>query len=205
MTDNEPKADEPDAPENASEEPDVKDEPSVTKSAGITIPLRSLMIAVVIIALVGAAGALGWLDVGVQRKLDAQGRQSVDNAHAEKLALDYAVNAAAMNFEDINAWKVKLVAGTNAELKEKLTQAATSIEQILVPLQWVSTAQPLMAKVRSGSGGTYVVDAFVSVMTKTVQAPEPLQSTATYSITLDSGKDWKISDVGAIGGLIGEK
>jgi len=205
VTDNEPKADEPDAPENASEEPDVKDEPSVTKSAGITIPLRSLMIAVVIIALVGAAGALGWLDVGVQRKLDAQGRQSVDNAHAEKLALDYAVNAAAMNFEDINAWKVKLVAGTNAELKEKLTQAATSIEQILVPLQWVSTAQPLMAKVRSGSGGTYVVDAFVSVMTKTVQAPEPLQSTATYSITLDSGKDWKISDVGAIGGLIGEK
>jgi Mce-associated membrane protein len=171
----------------------------------VTVSVRSLVIAVVIIAVVGSVAVLGWLYMGAQHKLDAQARQSADNAHAEKIALDYAVNAAAMDFQDINAWKVKLVAGTTPELNDKLTKAATSIEQILVPLQWTSTAKPLVAKVHSHTGSTYVVDAFVSVMTKTIQAPEPLQSTATYSVTLDSSKDWKISDVGGIGAAVEEK
>jgi hypothetical protein len=73
------------------------------------------------------------------------------------------------------------------------------MEQILVPLQWNSTAQPLVAKVRSSTGGVYVVDSFVSVLTKTAQGPEPLQSTATYSVTVDSSKGWQITDVGGIG------
>jgi Mce-associated membrane protein len=207
----EPDAAEPDAPEaDAAEpdaaEPDTADEPS-DKSArrGVTVSLRSLVIALVLVAVVGAVAVLGWLYVGGQRKLDALARQSEDNARAEKVALDYAVNAAAMDFQEINAWKVKLVAGTTPELKDRLSKAATSIEQILVPLQWTSTAKPLVAKVHSHTASTYVVDAFVSVMTKTVQAPEPLQSTATYSVTLDSSKDWKISDVGGIGAAVEEK
>ncbi len=158
-----------------------------------------------IVALVGTVGVLAWLYVGAQRKLDTQTRRSENNAHAEKVALDYAVNAAAMNFQDLNAWKVKLVAGTSPELKEKLTKAATEMEQILVPLQWTSTARPLVAKVRSDTGGAYVVDSFVSVQTKTVQAPEPLQSTATYSVTIDSAKNWQITDVGGIGAVVEEK
>jgi hypothetical protein len=75
----------------------------------------------------------------------------------------------------------------------------------LVPLQWNSTAQPLAAKVRSNAGSVYVVDSFVSVLTKTAQGPEPLQSTATYSITIDSNKDWQITDVGGIGSAIAGK
>ena len=114
------------------------------------------------------------------------------------MALDYAVNAAAMDFKDLGAWKSRLVEGTSPQLKEKLSKAADSMEQILVPLQWNSTAKPLVAKVRSQEGGIYVVDAFVSVLTKTVQAPEGLQSTATYSITLDGNNNWQITDVGGI-------
>lgn len=195
-----------DAAEGGAADPDTADKPRA-KSARrrVTISLRSLVIAVVIVAVVGAFAVLGWLYVGGQRKLDAQARQSEDNARAEKIALDYAVNAAAMDFQNINAWKVKLVAGTTPELNDRLSKAATSIEQILVPLQWTSTAKPLVAKVHSHSGSAYVVDAFVSVMTKTVQAPDPLQSTATYSVTLDSSKDWKISDVGGIGAAVEEK
>ncbi|MDT5046402.1 MAG: Mce-associated rane protein, partial [Mycobacterium sp.] len=146
-----------------------------------------------------------WLYVGAQRKLDEQTRRSENNAHAEKVALDYAVNAAAMNFQDLNAWKVKLIAGTSPELKEKLTQAAASMEQILVPLEWSSTARPLAAKVRSVTGGAYVVDSFVGVLTKTVQSPDPLQSTATYSVTIDSAKNWQITDVGGIGSVVEQK
>jgi len=40
------------------------------------------------------------------------------------------------------------------------------------------------------------------VMTKTAQGPDPLQSTATYSVTIDSNKDWQITDVGGIGAAV---
>jgi len=193
--------DEPDAGER-----DPADKPT-KKSAQrrVTVSLRSLVIAAVIVVVVVVVAGLGWLYVGAQRKFDAQARQLQDSAHAEKIALDYAVNAAAMNYQDINAWKAKLTAGTTPELSDKLSKAATSIQQILEPLQWTSTAKPLVGKVHSHTGATYVVDAFVSVMTKTVQAPDPLQSTATYSVTLDSSKDWKITDVGGVGAAVEEK
>src|ERR1700722_19037319 len=85
---------EPDAAENESAEPLVEDKPDQKKSARlqVSISLRSLMITVVIVALVGAVGVLAWLYVGAQRKLDAVTRQSENNAHAEKVALDYAVS-----------------------------------------------------------------------------------------------------------------
>lgn len=204
-----------DAAENASADPVSEDES--TSEAGedklqakksprlqLSVSVRSLVTAVVIVVLAGAVGALGWLNIAANRKLDDMVRQSENKAHAESVALHYAVEAAAMNYEDLNSWKAKLVAGTSPELKEKLTKAATSMEQILVPLQWDSTARPLAAKVRSVMGSTYVVDSFVSVLTKTAQAPEPLQSTATYSVTIDSSKDWQITDVGGVGNALGE-
>jgi flagellar basal body-associated protein FliL len=184
-----------------------RDEPQGKKSKRVqlSVSLRSVVIAVVIAALLGAVGVLAWLYIGAQGRLDEQARQSENNVHAEKVALQYAGEAAAMNYQDLNAWKGRLVAGTSPELKDKLSKAATSMEQILVPLQWNSTAHPLAAKVRTETGGVYVVDAFVSVLTKTAQASEPLQSTATYSVTIDSSKDWQITDVGGVGDALQPK
>jgi hypothetical protein len=156
----------------------------------------------IIVALIATIGILAWLYWQAQQKIDTQAQQSADYAHAEKVALDYAANAAAMDVQHLDEWKGKLVAGTTPELKDKLTKAATSMEQILVPLQWSSTARPLAAKTRSNTGTIYVVDAFVGVQTKTVQAPDPLQSTAAYSVTIDSSKGWQISDVGGIGAMV---
>jgi hypothetical protein len=170
----------------------------------ISLSARGLLLAVVIVGLVAAGATFGFLYFGARQQLDAQHRTAIDNAHAEKIALDYAVQAATMNFQDLNAWKVKLVAGTAPELNDKLTKAASSMEQILVPLQWNSTSQPLAAKVRSVTNGIYVVDCFVSVQTKTVQAPDPLGSTATYSLTIDSTKNWQITDIGGIGSVLGQ-
>jgi hypothetical protein len=163
-----------------------------------------VIVTVVICLLTGAAGVLGWLYMGAQEKLDAQAREASNRQRAEEISADYAVNAADMDFQDFNAWKVKLVNGTSPELKDKLTKAADSMEQVLAPLQWKSTAKPLAAKVRSNAGGIYTVDSFVSVLTKTMQAPEGLQSTATYSITIDSNNDWQITDVGGIDSALGK-
>lgn len=170
-----------------------------------SVSARGLIIGLLIAVLAGAVGTFAWLYVDARSQLNEQTRKQEDYAHAEKVALDYAVNAAAMNYQDLNAWKPKLVAGTSPELRDKLTEAAKSMEQVLVPLQWMSKAQPLTAKVHSSEGGIYVVDSFVSVQTKTVQAPDALQSTATYSVVIDSNKDWQITDVGGIGAVLESK
>lgn len=171
----------------------------------VSVSLRGLILGGLIVALVAATAVLGWLYVDARHQLSAQATQSANDARAEKIALDYAVNAAAMDYTDLQGWKVKLIAGTSPELSKKLSDAGTSMEQILVPLQWSSAAQPLVAKARSSTGGIYVVDSFVSVQTKTIQAPDALQSTATYSTTIDSNNNWLITDVGGIGSAMGPK
>ena len=178
---------------------------STRRQRSVSVSVRGLVVGAVIVAVVAAVSALGWLYIDARHQLDAQALQSTNAAHAEKVALDYAVNAATMDFKDLQSWHVKLVAGTSPELNKKLSDAGASMEQVLVPLQWSSTAQPLVAKVRSNTGGIYVVDSFVSVQTKTVQAPEALQSTATYSTTIDSNNNWQITDVGGIGSALGPK
>ena len=189
------------------EEPDAKTKSTTSVQARrrISVSVRTLLFTALVVALLGAIGTLSWLYLGARAKLDNETRQASSNAHAEKIALDYAVDAAKINFQDLNTWSAHLVKGTTPELKEKLNSAAKDMEQILEPLQWNSTAVPLAAKVRSSANGIYVVDTFVGVETKTMQAPDGLQSTATYSITIDSAHDWQISDVGGIGSVVGRK
>lgn len=180
---------------------DVSQAPSKTDSRRISLSVRTLVVAGAFGMLLAAVGVMTWLYFGERAKVEAQQRQAGDDNHAEQIALDYAVNAATMNFQDLNGWKGNLVNGTTQSLNDKLTKAANSMQQILVPLEWSSTANPLVARVRSNTNGIYVVDAFVSVHTKTTQAPDNLQSTATYSITIDSKNNWQISDVGGIGAI----
>jgi Tfp pilus assembly protein PilV len=164
-----------------------------------------LVVGTVIALLVVAVAVVGWLYVGARDQLQARDVRSTNDSRAEEIALNYAVNAATIDFKDLQAWKVKLVEGTSPDLGKRLTDAGTSMEQVLAPLQWSSSARPLVAKVRSDADGVYVVDSFVSVDTKTIQAPDPLQSTATYSITIDSTDDWLITDVGGIGSALEPK
>jgi Mce-associated membrane protein len=177
----------------------------VSSSPRVSLSVRTLITSIVILVLAVGVGVATWMYLGERDKVEAQQSQAANYQHAEQIALDYAVNAATMNFRDLNTWKTKLVNGTTPALNDKLTKAASSMEQLLVPLEWNSTAQPLVAKVRSDTNGIYVIDTFVSVLTKTTQAPDNLQSTATYSITIDSKNNWQISDVGGIGAVAGPK
>lgn len=192
-----------------AEEPPVADvehaEQESKPGRRVSLSLRTLIAAVVVCASVATAGVLGWLYLYARAELAAQSAQAADSQRAEQVAIDYAVNAAEMDYQDFGTWKGKLVDGTSPELKDKLTKAAGSMEQVLAPLQWKSEARPLAAAVRSDSGGIYTVDAFVSVLTKTMQAPDGLQSTATYSITIDSRNNWQITDVGGIDAALGRK
>lgn len=187
------------------DESERADKPQPNEPRRVSVSVRTLAVIAVIVSLIAGLGVTTWLYLGAKTKLDDRAHQAADISRAEKVALDYAVNAAVMDFKDLGPWKQNLVKGTTPELKKKLTEAATAMEQILLPLQWSSTAKPLAAKMRSHDNGLYVVDAFVSVMTKTVQATENLQSTATYSITINSADGWLISDVGGIAAVVGDK
>ncbi|WP_285032716.1 hypothetical protein [Mycolicibacterium sp. lyk4-40-TYG-92] len=191
--------------EDSTDDHQQDDTTAGNRRLSISVSARTLAYGALVAALVAALATFVWLYIDARRQIDAKELVAQNNVHAEKESLDYAVSAATMNYQDLGGWKAKLVAGTSPELNTKLTKAAESMQQILVPLQWMSNAQPLVAKVRSNTGGVYVVDCFVSVQTKTMQAPDPLQSTATYSLTLDSNKNWQITDVGGIGAVVGQK
>lgn len=181
----------------------VESKDSATTPRAVSIPVRTIAMAAVMALLVATVGVLAWLYLDAKSTLDVQAADASNRERAEQVAVNYAVNAAEMDYQDFEAWKSRLVNGTSPELKEKLSQAADSIEQVLAPMEWKSTAKPLATKVRSAVDGVYVVDSFVSVLTKTVQAPDGLQSTATYNITIDSNNDWQITDVGGIDAALG--
>ena len=161
-------------------------------------PMGLLIIALIVV-LVAAVAILGVLVTNRSGQLDDIRDAAAMTQKAEDSALSYAVDAANMNYQDIGGWQKRLVQGTSPELTQQLTQAANSMQQVIAPLQWVSTSAPIAAKVKSHNGTTYVVTAFVNVNTKNAQAPDGVQSTATYTVTLDSAKDWQITDVGGVG------
>lgn len=199
-------ADDSDKVDTSESMKDTEDAPIATTPSSprqVSVSLRALLVGALVTALAVCVGVLGWLYLDARKELDEQAHRTAVDQRAEQIAMDYAVNAAQMDYRDLNAWKGRLVAGTSPELKTKLSGAADSMEQILSPLQWESSAKPLAAVVRSSAGGVVVVDSFVSVLTKTTQAPQGLQSTATYSVTIDSNNDWQITDVGGIDGVVG--
>ena len=162
------------------------------------IRVKTLLVSVVAAAALVALVSMGWLLNAKDDDLDRRNADAANNAHAEQIALGYAVPAAEMSYQDLDSWRAKLTEGTSPELSNRLTQAANSMEQIVTPLQWVSSASPVAAKVMSVSDGVYSVDCFINVMTKNAQAPDGIQSTATYRLTIDSEHDWLITDVGGI-------
>ncbi|WP_018178669.1 hypothetical protein [Jongsikchunia kroppenstedtii] len=167
------------------------------------ISLKTMAAAALAVALIAVAAVSIWMWVDKSDQLDAMKSTAAGNAHAEQVATDYAVGAAQMDYQKINDWQARLTKGTSPELANRLTQAATSMQQIIAPLQWSSTSTPISAKVRSESGGVYVVDTFVNVVTKNTQAPDGVQSTATYSVTIDRNHNWLITNVGGIGAMLG--
>ncbi|MEN0135992.1 MAG: hypothetical protein AAGC80_12630 [Rhodococcus sp. (in: high G+C Gram-positive bacteria)] len=168
------------------------------RGGGRNVPLQSVVAGGLVAVLVVALAVLGWQLRSTTTELDQLHDAAASTQQAERIALDYATGAAEMDFRDLPAWRTRLTAGTSPELSNRLTQAATSMEQIIAPLQWTSTAQPISAKAEPGPDGTYSVDCFVSVLTKNSQAPDGLQSTATYKMTVDSGNDWKITEISGI-------
>ncbi|MGW4846813.1 hypothetical protein [Nocardia brasiliensis] len=127
---------------------------------------------------------------------------AADIRHAEQVATDYAVGASTVDFADFNAWVARLKAGTTPQLANKFDTTAPKLREILTPLKWTSTANPIAAKVVSQAGGVYKINAFVTVNSTNAQNPDGGQTTVTYNVTVDRDAGWKVSDVGGIDGAL---
>lgn len=162
------------------------------------ISLQQLVIGVAAIVLVAAIVILSWQLIAKSDEVSSMQAAQADSAHAEQVALDYATGAAKMDYQNPAEWQQRLVKGTTPELGDRLRKASTSMEQLIKPMQWTSTSEKLTAKVTSVTDGVYQVAAFVSVYTKNVQAPDGIESTATYKMTIDSNNDWVITEISGI-------
>ncbi|MFE0750808.1 hypothetical protein [Gordonia sp. NPDC058843] len=190
----------PEPDETSTAAPDKGTEHTKTKGlAATSVSLRSILIGAVAVLVVGAMALLGWQWMSASDEVDRLEATAADNAAAEKVALDYATGAADMSFENPDEWRTLLTKGTSPELSERLRRASTQMEQLLRPLQWSSTAQPIAAKVESVDGDTYQVVAFVNVQTTNVQAPSGIESTATYRVTMDKSQNWLITAISSTG------
>ncbi|RDH09676.1 hypothetical protein [Tsukamurella pulmonis] len=170
--------------------------------SGIVVTPLMLGLSAVVVLLAVAATAFGflWQSASSDRdeardQLAAVTQTQETNARAEDIAKKYAIGAATIDYQNLGTWRTALTAGTTDELANELREASTQFEQIVVPLQWQSTATPLATVVTGDKDGLITLNVFLNMITKTTQRPEGIPSTATYTLTIDSKQDWKISDV----------
>ncbi|TWS23761.1 hypothetical protein FK268_16030 [Tsukamurella sputi] len=135
-------------------------------------------------------------------ELDHLKQTAADKARAEKISADYAAGASTFDYRDLGPWRAGLTKGVSPELKTKLEATAGAMNQLLQPLQWVSKGTVLDAVVTSQSGPVYKVRAYVKVEATNAQATSGREVITAYDLTLDQSKDWQITDVGGVGGML---
>ncbi|MEU0507435.1 hypothetical protein [Nocardia sp. NPDC005998] len=165
----------------------------------ISIPIATVVWGVALAAMTILAATLAGFLIAARGDLADRDAAAADHAHAEQVATDYAVGASTVNYAEFASWVGRLKQNTAPTLANKFDATAPKLEELLTPLKWTSTANPITAKVVSDSAGVYQVDVFVNVSSTNAQNPDGAQTTVTYTVTVDRNSDWKITDVG--GGL----
>lgn len=164
----------------------------------VSLRLSTVLVTATIGVLVAAVIAFAALYFAADATLAEREARAADARRVEQIATDYGVGASTIDYRDVRAWFTRLRAGTTPQLAAKFEATAPQLEQILLPLQWTSTATPLSATVTSESGGIYKVNAYFDVVSTSAQTPDGTRSTVTYSLTVDRGADWQITEVGGL-------
>lgn len=123
-----------------------------------------------------------------------------NNAHAEKVAMNYAVGMTTMDYHDLTAWKDWInSANTTPKVKQQLRGTVSTMEQLAVEQQMVSTATPIAASVSSAQNGVYVVNAVIQAKATNKLTPNGNTSQMTLKVTVDKNQNWLILDATTIG------
>lgn len=168
----------------------------------VSIRVSTLVRGALVAGLAALAVVFAVLYFTARGELADRDARAADDRHAEQVATDYAVGAATVNFRDLDAWIAGLKKNTTPQLAGKFDETAPKLEQILVPLQWTSTATPITATVMSEQDGVYQVNVFVDVTSTNAQNPDGTQTTVTYTVSVDENAGWQITDVGGVDGAL---
>lgn len=173
-------------------------EPAERSPRTVSLRISSVLVAATIGVLAVATVTFAVLYFSARSTIADRDARAADDRHAERIATDYGVGASTIDYRDVAAWFGRLRAGTSPQLAAKFEATAPQLEQILLPLQWTSTATPLSATVTSESGGIYKVNAYFTVVSTSAQNPQGAATTVTYSLTIDRAAGWQITEVGGL-------
>ncbi|ATL66074.1 hypothetical protein [Nocardia terpenica] len=164
----------------------------------LSIRLSTVLTAAAVVALVALSAVFGSLWLSARGQLHDRDAKAADEKHAEQVATDYALGAADINYQDVNSWVAKLKANTSPQLANKFDAVAPKLSQILVPLKWTSSANPISATVTGKTNGVYKVNVFLNTTSASAQTPDGTQTTAAYTVDVDAANGWKVTDVGGV-------
>ncbi|MEU4316341.1 hypothetical protein [Nocardia sp. NPDC024068] len=181
-------------PESTAEQP----APATGGPRTVSIRLSTALTALALTTLLVATVTLTILYLSARATIADTDARAADQQHAEQIASDYALGASTIDYRDVKGWLTRLKAGTAPPLAAKFDATAPQLEQILLPLQWTSTATPLSADVISESAGVFKVNAYLTVNSTSVQNPDGAATTVTYSLTIDRNSGWQITEVGGL-------
>ncbi|WP_227983974.1 hypothetical protein [Nocardia spumae] len=168
----------------------------------LSIRLSTVVGAVAGVALIALAVVFASLWLSARGDLSDRDERAAAQQHAEQVATDYAVGASNIDYKDVDAWVGKLKANTAPQLGNKFDATAPKLQEILVPLKWTSSATPITAKLMSTDNGVYKVDVFLDVNSTSAQNPQGARTTVTYTVDVDPGSGWKVTDVGGMAGAL---
>lgn len=162
----------------------------------VSLSARALISGLLAIALVAALAVFVYRDLSARNDLEELRTDNADRGTAERVAGEYAVNAATLDYNDLTPWIANMKKGVSPDLSKQYDLIGQTMEQVLTPLRMQTTAHLVVAKVSNVSGNIYRVQAVVDVDTTTVQTPNGGSTDATYELTLDKAHNWMITSVG---------
>lgn len=143
-------------------------------------------------------GALWVSDDSADRLQELQNRLDVE-AEAEAVASEYALRVSEVDYRDLDGWKAALTDGVSEQLTPKLEGAVDVVAPWLTQMEYTAEARLLAAEASTADDGSWVVQVFVDMVSKSKQTPDGVAATATYRVTMDQHSDWTITDVGGVG------
>ncbi|MEV6558198.1 hypothetical protein AB0M22_20960 [Nocardia sp. NPDC051756] len=168
----------------------------------VSIRTSTAIVGAVITALTVTAVILGGLLWSSTNERTARDARAADDTRARQVAIDYAVGASNINYQDVSPWLTKLKANTSPQLGTKFDATAPKLQELLVPLKWTSNGTPIDATVASEAAGIYKVNVFLTVTSTSAQTPQSAQTTVVYNVTVDKNSQWHVTDVGGMDGAL---
>ncbi|MBY6367185.1 hypothetical protein [Rhodococcoides corynebacterioides] len=158
----------------------------------------TVLLAVVAVLAVLAAGLAVWQWRSAAGALDAERAADADRAAAVDVARGYTERSLTYDHTNIDGFFAGVEEGTTDALRERFDGVREVLTQIMTDSQVVASGAVNAATVTAQDGGVYTVKVFATQTTQNLQQPEPGAVPTLLTVTVEKDGDrWLVSDYGA--------